>query len=230
MRYLFASTFLVAILLSPLSLFAQTTKTTVDYKTEIKPLLQSHCFACHGSLKQESALRLDSGTLILKGGEIGPAVVAGNADESLLYQVLTEDADFEMPPEGQGRKLKTDEIKLIKLWIEQGAPFPRDDQPEAAPADHWSFQPIKRPKTPIVKAKVSNPIDAFIFHRQEQAQLTPQPKTDKSTLLRRVYINLIGLPPTPAEQQAFLNDTSPNAYQRVIDDLLSRPQYGERWG
>ncbi|WP_298861976.1 DUF1549 domain-containing protein [uncultured Gimesia sp.] len=230
MRRFFATTFLVSFALANLPLFAQSATTSVDYKTEIKPLLKAHCFACHGSLKQESTLRLDSGKLILKGGEIGPAVIAGNSKTSLLYQVLTKDADFEMPPAGQGSKLKPDAVKKIKLWIEQGAIFPEDDQPEAAPADHWAFQPIQRPKLPVVKTKFTNPIDAFISHRQEQAGLIAQPKTDKATLLRRVYINLIGLPPTPKELHAFLHDSKPDAYQRVIEDLLSRPQYGERWG
>lgn len=228
MRWQCATTFLSLITLAPLSLFAQTS--SIDYKTRIKPLLQAHCFACHGTLKQESALRLDAGNLILKGGEIGPAVITGKPQESLLYQVLIEDAAFEMPPEGQGRKLKPDEVQLIKTWIEQGARFPADDQPESAPSDHWAFQPIKRPAIPTTKNHVTNPIDAFITARHEQAGLIPQHKTDKSTLLRRVYLDLIGLPPTPKELNAFLNDTNPDAYERAIEDLLSRPQYGERWG
>lgn len=230
MQWLFATTFVVSIALPGVSISAQSTTTTIDYKTEIKPLLKTHCFACHGSLKQESTLRLDSGKSIFKGGEIGPAVITGNSADSLLYQVLTKDADIEMPPAGQGRKLKTEEIQLIKLWIEQGAHFPQNDQPEAAPSDHWAFQPIQRPATPVVKTKAINPIDAFIYKRQEQAGVTAQIKTDKATLLRRVYIDLIGLPPTPEELTAFLHDSRPDAYQRVVEDLLSRPQYGERWG
>ncbi|MFH1299553.1 MAG: DUF1553 domain-containing protein [Planctomycetota bacterium] len=230
MQWHFAGTLFGLITLSSLSLFAQTAKTPVDYKTQIKPLLQAHCFACHGSLKQESALRLDAGKLILKGGEIGPAVIAGKPTESLLFQVLTDDADLEMPPASQGRKLKPDEVKLIRDWIAQGAIFPADDQPEAAPSDHWAFQPIQRPALPVTKSQAANPIDTLITHRQEQAGLIPQPKTDKATLLRRVYLDLIGLPPTPAELHAFLSDPKPDAYQRVVEDLLSRPQYGERWG
>tara|TARA_R110002111_G_C6008015_1_gene374373 strand:+ start:13748 stop:17266 length:3519 start_codon:yes stop_codon:yes gene_type:complete len=230
MRWHFARTLFGLIALSNLSFFAQAATTGVDYTTQIKPLLQANCFACHGSLKQESALRLDAGKSILKGGEIGPAVIAGNPKESLLYQVLIEDADLAMPPEGQGRKLKPDEVKLIRDWIEQGAIYPADDQPEAAPSDHWAFQPIQRPALPSVKSQVASPIDAFITYRQEQAGLIPQPKTDKATLLRRVYLDLIGLPPTPEELHAFLKDSRPDAYPKVIEDLLSRPQYGERWG
>lgn len=230
MKWHIANVMLGWISLASLPLYAQTAPTTVDYKTQIKPLLQAHCFACHGTLKQESTLRLDSGKHILKGGEIGPAVIAGNSKESLLYQVLTDDADFEMPPKGLGRKLKPDEMHLIKLWIEQGAIFPDNDQPEASPADHWAFQQIKRPAIPNVKAKGINPIDAFVAHQQEQVGLIPQPDTEKATLLRRVYLDLIGLPPTPLELHAFLNNPKPDAYQKVVEDLLNRPQYGERWG
>lgn len=230
MRWQCGGILLGLITLAPLSLFAQKTTTTVDYTTQVKPLLQANCFACHGTLKQESALRLDAGKLILKGGEIGPAVIAGKPHESMLYQVLTEDADFKMPPEGQGRKLKPDEVQLIKTWIEEGAKFPADDQPETAPSDHWAFQPIKRPALPTTKILATNPIDAFITARHEETGLIPQPKTDKATLLRRVYLDLIGLPPTPQELHSFLNDAKPDAYERVIEDLLSRPQYGERWG
>lgn len=225
-----ASVFVVVTLISILPVSAQAAAKDVDYKTQIKPLLKAHCFACHGALKQESGLRLDAGKFIRKGGEIGSALVAGDLKESLLYQVLTEDADFQMPPEGQGRKLKPHEVNLIKLWIEQGAKIPDDDQPEAELADHWAFKPIKRPAIPKVKAKVKNPIDAFIQFQQERAGLTPQPNTDKATLLRRVYLDLVGLPPTPAELYAFLNDKSPEAYKKVVEDLLSRSQYGERWG
>ncbi|QDU10948.1 PSD1 and planctomycete cytochrome C domain-containing protein [Gimesia aquarii] len=230
MKWQFAKTMVGWISLTGLPLYAQTAPPVVDYKAQIKPLLQAHCFACHGTLKQESNLRLDSGNHMLKGGEIGPALVAGNSKESLLYQVLTDDADFEMPPKGQGRKLKPDEVNLIKRWIEQGAKFPDNDRPEADPADHWAFQQIKRPSIPTVQTKVINPIDAFVAYQQEHAGLIPQPETDKATLLRRVYLDLIGLPPTPEELHAFLNDSSPNAFQRVVEDLLKRPQYGERWG
>ncbi|WP_417383335.1 PSD1 and planctomycete cytochrome C domain-containing protein [Gimesia sp.] len=211
-------------------LFAESSPAEIDYQKQIKPLLKSHCFACHGSLKQESSLRLDAGILILKGGEIGPAVVKGKPHESLLYQVLTPDADIQMPPEGQGRPLKPDEVQLIENWIAQGAKFPANDSPEADPAKHWAFQPITRPDVPAVKTNSTNPIDAFIAARLSQAKVIPQSRADKATLLRRVYLDLIGLPPTPAELDAYLSDTRPDAWNRVIEDLLARPQYGERWG
>ncbi|QDU02210.1 Planctomycete cytochrome C [Gimesia chilikensis] len=213
-----------------LPLRAETPPVSVDYAKQIKPLLKAHCFACHGVLKQESALRLDAGKFILKGGEIGKAVVPGNSAESLLFQVIGEDPDFAMPPEGQGRKLTPEEVALIRTWIDQGAQFPAHDSPEPAPTEHWAFQPVKRPEVPKTNTPSQNPIDAFLLARQLEGGLTPQPQADKATRLRRLYLDLIGLPPRPTELTAFLNDTRPDAWQRVIDDLLSRPQYGERWG
>lgn len=230
MRYSVTAISLILLTIFQNPLFAESSPTEIDYQSQIKPLLKSHCFACHGSLKQESSLRLDSGKLILKGGEIGPAIVSGKPHESLLYQVLTPDADLQMPPEGQGRRLKPDEVQLIENWIAQGAKYPSVDQPEADPAEHWAFQPVIRPDVPGVKTKSTKPIDAFIISRLEQAKVITQPQADKATLLRRVYLDLIGLPPTPAELDAYLSDTRPGAWNRVIEDLLNRPQYGERWG
>jgi mono/diheme cytochrome c family protein len=230
MQYSATAVSLILLTIIQNTLSAGSAPAEIDYQTQIKPLLKSHCFACHGSLKQESSLRLDAGELILKGGEIGPAIVSGKPHESLLYQVLTPDADIQMPPEGQGRRLKPDEIQLIKNWIAQGAKYPSGDQPEADPAEHWAFQPVLRPDVPQVKTKSTNPIDAFVLSRLEQAKVIPQPQAEKATLLRRVYLDLIGLPPTPAELDAYLSDARPDAWNRVIADLLARPQYGERWG
>ncbi|QDT91690.1 PSD1 and planctomycete cytochrome C domain-containing protein [Gimesia algae] len=230
MRYSVTAISLILLTIFQNPLNAESAPVVIDYQTQIKPLLKSNCFACHGSLKQESALRLDAGKLILKGGEIGPAIVSGKPEESLLYQVLTPEADFQMPPEGLGRRLKPDEVQLIKNWIAQGAKYPTGDQPEADPAEHWAFQPVIRPDLPAVKTKSLNPIDAFIASRLEQSKVIPQPQADKITLLRRVYLDLIGLPPTPAELDAYLSDARPDAWNRVIEDLLARPQYGERWG
>jgi hypothetical protein len=204
----------------------------VDYAREVKPLLRNHCYACHGAFKQQSGLRLDTGRSIRKGGDSGPAVVAGNPDESLLIQAVTGTAGFRMPPEDQGNPLTPEQIEVLKTWIREGAESPEDELPQQDPATYWSYVPIERPLLPEVAnaAWVRMPIDAFIAAGHEQHGLTPRPEADRSTWLRRVYLDLIGLPPTRAELHAFLADDSADADEKVVDDLLNRPQYGERWG
>ncbi len=203
----------------------------VDYARDIKPILTARCYACHGALKQEASLRLDTGTFALQGGDSGPAVMAKNPDESpLIERISEEDADLRMPPEG--KPLTAEQIAMLTAWVAAGAPVPPDEQPQADPRQHWSFQTPVRPNVPQVKntAWIRNPIDAFIAAQHEQHRLTPQAPATKEALLRRVYIDLIGLPPTRKERQAFLADPSQDAYEKVVDDLLARPQYGERWG
>ena len=203
-----------------------------DYTREVKPLFRDHCYACHGAFKQQSALRLDTGVSIRKGGGSGPAVVAGNPDESLLIQAVTGAAGFRMPPEDQGNPLTAEQIELLKNWIREGAESPEDEVPQQDPATYWSYVPIERPPLPHVAnaAWVRTPIDTFIAAGHERHGLTPRPECDRSTWLRRVSLDLIGLPPTRAELHAFLADDSAEAYEKVVDDLLNRPQYGERWG
>ncbi|WP_197440554.1 PSD1 and planctomycete cytochrome C domain-containing protein [Polystyrenella longa] len=206
---------------------------TVDnalYEHHIKPLLKERCFACHGVLKQESSLRVDSGVHLFKGGDIGAAVVPGNLEESWLYQAITGEAGFLMPPEGD--PLSEEEIAHVKSWIEAGAPIPETDQPEMDPQDHWAFQLIEQPALPEVKNTewIESPVDYFIAAKHESLGLSPATKTDKATLLRRVYLDLVGLPPSREELHAFLADDRPEAYNEVVDTLLDSPHYGERWG
>ncbi|MFN0053543.1 MAG: PSD1 and planctomycete cytochrome C domain-containing protein [Planctomycetales bacterium] len=202
----------------------------VDYLREIKPILKARCFACHGALKQQSGLRLDAGTLIRQGGDSGAVVVPGKPDESLLLErVAAEGASERMPPEGE--PLKPEQIEQLKAWISQGATSPEDEQPEPDPRRHWAFQPPVRPPVPQTADSTSrNPIDAFIAQEQSRARLGGQPPAEKQELLRRVYFDLIGLPPARDELHAFLADDSPDAYARLVDRLLESPQYGERWG
>jgi mono/diheme cytochrome c family protein len=204
----------------------------VDYVRDVKPLLKQHCYTCHGALKQESKLRLDTGGLIRKGGETGPAVVVGKplTESPIIRRITATDPAVRMPHEG--KPLTEQQIAIIKAWIEQGTTSPADEKPEVDPKHHWSFQPVTRPAVPQVKntAWVRNPIDAFVAADQEKHGLTPLPAADKATLLRRVTIDLTGLPPTPDELHAFLNDHSSDAYEKVVDRLLASPQYGERWG
>lgn len=206
---------------------------TVDYLREIKPVLAASCYTCHGAIKQKAGLRLDTVKLMKEGGDHGTVLVPGKADESVLLNHIRGDKDFRrMPPEQDGEALKPAQIAAIKRWIEQGAIGPKDEKPEADPRDHWAFRPPLRPDVPKVKnaAWVRNPVDAFIAAELEKHGLTPQGPAERSLLLRRVYLDLTGLPPTREEMQTFLADKSPDAYEKVVDRLLASPQYGERWG
>ncbi len=203
----------------------------VDYLRQVKPVLQARCFACHGALKQEAGLRLDTAALATKGGDSGAALKAGDSTASLLLKRVTATGDSErMPPEGE--PLTRAQIAAISDWIKQGAKAPADEQPERDPRDHWSFKVPTRPQQPPVKNAdwIKNPVDAFILSKLEEVQLKPQRAADKRTLLRRVSLDLVGLPPTLAEQEAFLADESPDAYEKAVDRLLASKHYGERWG
>jgi hypothetical protein len=198
-----------------------------DYVRDIKPILQERCFACHGALKQNGKLRLDSAANILKGGSSGPAVRAKKSADSLLLQrVADPDEESRMPPEGQ--PLTADQLRKLKAWIDEGASFPADDAPEPDPRDHWAFRPPVRPTPPAGGS--TNPVDAFLAARWKAAGVAPAPPAEKRLLLRRVYLDLIGLPPSREEIEAFLADPSPTAYEAVVNRLLASPQYGERWG
>ena len=203
----------------------------VDYAKEIKPLLRERCYACHGALKQNNGLRLDTADLMKRGGKHGSALVARKPELSLLLiKVSATDLSERMPPEGDA--LKPEQIELLRRWIAAGAPAPKDEKPEPSPSDHWAFRPVVRPPVPKIghrPSAISNPIDAFINSRLAAAKLTPLPPAEKRVLLRRVYLDLTGLPPTREELHAFLADTSPDAYERVVDRLLNSPQHGERW-
>jgi len=203
---------------------------SVDYLRHVKPVLQSRCFACHGALKQEGGLRLDTAVSAIKGGESGTAIRAKDADGSLLVQRIgSADESTRMPPEGE--PLKPAEIAALKAWISQGAIAPKDERPEMDPGDHWAF---RAPVRPVVPARISewgrNEIDAFIAAEHQKRSLTSQKASDKRLWLRRVSLDLIGLPPTREELEAFLADESAEAWDRVVTRLLDSPQYGERWG
>ncbi len=203
----------------------------VDYVSEIKPILAAWCYSCHGPLKQEAGLRLDTVAAAVAGGENGTSIVAGDAIESLLIERIADpDEESRMPSEG--KPLSDRQIALLTAWIRQGAHAPQDERPLQNPREFWSFQPVNRPTVPTVKDInwTSNPIDAFVAAGYERHKLKPRPLAEKSTLLRRVYLDLIGLPPTREQLHAFLADGSPDAYEKVVDALLASPQYGERWG
>jgi hypothetical protein len=202
----------------------------VDYVRDIKPILKERCYSCHGALKQNAKLRLDTVALMARGGKNGPALVRGKPDDSLfLERVSDPDESTRMPPEG--KPLTAEQLARIKTWIEQGANAPADEKPEEDPRAHWAFRKPVRPPLPSVAdpAWNPNPVDRFIAAEHAKRKLKPADEADKSTILRRVFIDLIGLPPTRDELHAFLADTSTNAYEKVVDRLLASPQYGERW-
>ena len=196
----------------------------VDYLKQVKPILAERCFACHGVLKEESGLRLDASGRILQGGDSGEVIVPGASAESLLVEKITAEEGERMPPEGP--PLSAEQIKTIERWIDEGAKAPEEALPPH-PRDHWAFQLPKKPALPIT---TTHPIDALLAAQQQGHGLTPLGPAAKQQLLRRVYLDLAGLPPTPEELHAFLADTSPQAYEQVVEHLLASPHYGERWG
>jgi len=203
------------------------------YQREIRPLLAQKCAACHGVLRQAAGLRLDFGGGIHQGGESGPAVIPGSPEQSLLLQKVTASDDTQrMPPAGEGEQLNPQQLELLKTWIAAGAPYPADEQPPADPATWWSYQPIHAPPIPQANENpwIRNPIDAFILQQHRQHGLGASAEARPEVLLRRVYLDLIGLPPTRAELQAYLADTDPQRYEKVVSQLLNRSEYGQRWG
>jgi mono/diheme cytochrome c family protein len=204
-----------------------------DYLRDIKPILAKNCYSCHGPEKQRSGLRLDTAAAAVKGGDSGPAIVPGNSKDSRLIKALTGADDVvQMPPKGE--KLTAEQVALLKKWIDAGAKAPAGEVAETVNPKmrHWAFQPPVRPAEPAVKnaAWVRNPIDRFILARLEKEGIAPSPEADRATLIRRLSLDLTGLPPTVKEVDDFLADTRPDAYERLVDRLLGSPHYGERWG
>ena len=217
---------------------------TEFFEKRIRPVLVEHCYDCHsaeGSIK--GGLRLDTREGILTGGDSGAAMVVGDPESSLLLKAIRyENLDLQMPPKN---RLPEQTVKFFEQWIRRGAHDPRSMDENAEPAatkttgmtldegrSFWSFQPVADPPIPEVSdpSLVGNPIDAFVLHRLESEGMTYAPLADKGTLIRRVTQNLIGLPPTPEEIEEFVSDTSPTAYDKLIERLLNSPHYGVRWG
>ena len=213
------------------------------FERKVRPALVRHCFACHSGATEEKAtvaggLRLDSRAGLLRGGPRGPAVMPGRPGQSLLIRAITPGAAADLRAPHEVLDIPTATIADFTAWVEGGAawPDPTPAGPTARDAEsarkHWAFQPLNKPLAPAVRGQswVRTPVDAFVLSALEKQGVELAPPADRRTLLRRVYLDLIGLPPTPAEQRAFLADESPDALARVVDDLLARPQYGERWG
>jgi hypothetical protein len=218
-------------LLSGLLVAISASAEPVDYVRDVKPILKERCFACHGALRQKSGLRLDSAALIRKGGKGGPVVVARKSDESPLIDAVLGRGRPRMPPEKEGPPLTVAQIAVLRAWIDAGAKTPDESAPED-PRKHWAFRPPLRPGLPRLSNPnwVRNPVDAFIGAEHDKHGLHPQPPADRAALLRRVSLDLIGLPPTREQLHSFLADSREDAYEQVVDRLLASPQYGERWG
>lgn len=212
------------------------------FETKIRPVLVESCFKCHGAGKQKGGLRLDSLAGLLTGGDRGPALAPGQPEGSLLIKAISySDPELKMPP---SKKLPPQQIADLTQWIKMGAPWPGSDNVEAPTTRrgefqiterdraHWAFQSIRRPAVPLIQqtAWSANPIDAFILAQLEAKGLAPNPPAPKRELIRRVYYDLTGLPPTPQEVETFVADRSPRAYEALIDRLLDSPRYGEKWG
>jgi mono/diheme cytochrome c family protein len=203
----------------------------VDFVRDVRTIFEAHCYGCHGEKKQESDLRLDRRDNAMRGGDNGVAIVPGKSGDSpLVDRVAGTDADSRMPPKGD--LLSPEAVAVIRAWIDQGAAWPAELAGSANDkADHWSLKPLVRPAVPAGSASpaVTNPIDAFVAASLAEHNLQPSAEADRRTLIRRVSVDLTGLPPTPEEVAEFLADASTDAYGRLVDRLLASPRYGERW-
>ena len=219
--------------LSLLIAFTADPAADVDYLRDVKPVLTARCYSCHGALKSESSLRLDTVAAMIAGGDGGPVVVPGDASASSIVQRVSDsDEASRMPPATDAGPMTADEIAKLSAWIDAGAPAPENDEPEPDPRDHWAFQPPVRPAMPTVENAewCHNSIDDFVSATRESHGLTPAPAATPSILLRRLYIDLVGMPPTLAELADFEADPSEEHYLRIVDALLDDPRYAERWG
>ncbi|MCC7374647.1 MAG: DUF1553 domain-containing protein [Verrucomicrobiales bacterium] len=211
---------------------AATSSGTIDFAKDIRPLLEARCFECHGPTKQKADLRLDRRSSALKGGENGPAIVPGNSATSLLISHITAtDPAQVMPPKGE--RLTDGETARIRQWVEQGAPWPEEPGGANTEAPHWAFQPVATPPIPSTSTTATHgsaaPVDAFIAERLGAAGLSLSPEAPRHVLIRRLFLVLLGVHPTLEEVRAFVADPRSDAYERLVDQVLNDPRYGERW-
>ncbi len=226
---------------SPAATHRESAEGIAFFEQHVRPLLVEHCYECHSQRAKEphGGLLLDSRAGWMRGGDSGPAIVPGKPEESLLIEAVRYSGDrVQMPPKG---KLALRDIARLEHWVRIGAPDPRDAAPDAGPLSRgvdleagrrfWSFLPLRRPAVPQAGASdwCLTPVDRFIAAALEEHGLVPAEPADRRTLIRRAAFDLLGLPPTPEEVDAFVNDPSPDAYERLIDRLLASPHYGERW-
>ena len=207
-----------------------------EFEQHIRPILVTKCLKCHGESKQEANLRLDSREAILAGGESGPAIHVGDAAASLLVQAIRYEG-LEMPPQ---EPLTEEQVARFETWIKNGAVWPQDHgnlRPAStaiteADRQWWAYQPVESPSVPVLNhdSWSRNPIDRFVLNKLRERGMSPAPVAEPEVLVRRLYLNLLGLPPTPSQLDEFLRDASPDRWNRLVDKLLSSPSYGEHWG
>jgi hypothetical protein len=215
-------------------LVAETATAAIDFNRDIKPILADRCYSCHGPDKHKSGLRLDRQADALQGGDSGVVIVPRDSGKSPLYAHISGgEPDAIMPPESEGKPLSSEQIALIKQWIDEGATWPEQLESGAEQRSaHWAFQPPAKPRLRAVQnaAWTRNAIDRFVLARLERDKIKPSAEADRSTLLRRLSFDLLGLPPTPEQVRAFVADQRPDAYERAVDEMLASPHFGERWG
>ena len=209
------------------------TSRKVDFVKDIQPILAKSCYECHGEKKQEAMLRWDAREIALRGSEHGPVIVPGKSAESLMIHLVAglKGEDKIMPQKGD--RLTAEQIGLLRAWIDQGADWPASASVKVEDKrEHWAFKaPVRRSVPKVRNAKwIRNAIDNFVLARLEKEGLKPSPEADRATLIRRLSLDLIGLPPTPTEVDQFVRDKSPRAYDQLVERLLASPHYGERWG
>ncbi len=209
------------------------------FEAKIRPILEEHCFKCHGTRKQESGLRLDSRESMLRGGDAGLVVVPGHPEASPLIEAIGHRGAIKMPPKS---KLTPQAIADLTTWVQMGVPWPDrlhgleqalvESRASAGAKQHWAFRPIADPAPPEVKTKAwpRTSIDRFILAKLEAGGFSPSPRADRLTLIRRATFDLTGLPPTPEEIDTFDSDMAADSFERLVERLLASPRYGERWG
>ena len=223
----------VTLCCAALAPWAQAADRDVLFESKIRPLLVEHCQKCHGESKQENGLRLDSKAGWQKGGDHGTVIMPGDPQSSLLIKAVRRlDKDLQMPPK---HALTPDQIAALEQWVKMGAPDPRSGNTIAKPGvdmvaarKHWAYQPVGHPEPPALKGDADSlqALDLFVAARRQQQGQQPNPPADRRTLIRRATFDLTGLPPTPAEINIFLTDTSPDPLGRLVDRLLASKAYG----
>ena len=202
----------------------------VDFDADVLPILNDRCVDCHSPEDPEAGFRILSRRSLLRGGESGePAIIPAKSEDSFLIKVVAGlDPHLKMPPEGP--RLTGQQIAVLRAWIDQGLKMPEGDTADDARTDHWSFQPVGNPAPPQLSADfATSAIDAFILKKLQEQKLSPSPRADRRTLIRRLFLVMLGLPPTPEQVDEFVNDDTPDAWKNLVEQVLESPHYGERW-